>query len=56
MNENLLAQRIVNVLAEIEGADAQTSMDFTEKRGDNMIVVGVIETRQLNERNRLSGL
>jgi len=49
MNENMLAQRTVNVLSEIEGADAQTSMDFTEKRTDNMIVVGITSTAQLNE-------
>lgn len=48
MNENLLIERIVNVLSDIEDCDTQAVTDFTEKRGDNVIVVGITSTEQLN--------
>lgn len=49
MNEKTIVERVVNVLSEIENLQTQSAMDFTEKRMDNMCVVGITSTTQLNE-------
>lgn len=52
MNEKTIVERVVNVLSEIENLQTQSAMDFTEKRMNNMCVVGITSTTQLNERMR----
>lgn len=49
MNEEKLIEKVITALSGIEDTQAQSVMDFTEKRVDNMIIVGISETRQLNE-------
>ena len=48
MNEKII-EKVVNVLSDIEDCQTQSVTDFTEKRDDNMIVVGITTTTQLNE-------
>lgn len=48
MKEHELIQKVLNALSSIEDATAIESTDFTEERGDNMIVVGIEDTTQVN--------
>lgn len=48
MNEEKLIEKVVTALSGIEDTQTQSVMDFTEKRVDNMIIVGISNTEQLN--------
>ena len=48
MKEKEVVEKLVNILSEIEDATTIASTDFTEERENNMIVVGVENTTQVN--------
>lgn len=48
MKEKEIVEKLVNAFAEIEDAKAIASTDFSEERENNMIVVGVETTTQVN--------
>ncbi len=48
MKENEIIQKVVSRLSDIENAEVIAVNDFTEKRCDNQIVVGITSITQLN--------
>ncbi len=48
MKEHEIIKKVLNALSNIEDATAIESTDFTEERSDNMIVVGIDSTTQVN--------
>jgi len=48
MNEKIIISRVIDALSEIDDCQVQSSMDFAEQRQDNMVVVGITNTEQLN--------